>query len=415
MSCRVKNLLNPLNFALITLFLSKNRLNFAIIGQNIPKIAGLLSGSVLNAPNYTTMAKNRKISTQEFDYLAHMEPYMPNTDKNGYKTLKYTLLETIEGVFGDKWFNLKESTRQAIDYICFLSIERGFLYASPDHIAQKHGIARSTVYDALKLLRDEGLLYKANRSSKRQNGLGCAVHFFTIHPYFDHINVYLNLGWKAHEKADRKSEIAETPSVTRADSVSETPTLSLPSLDLEKRDLHINVPQPAENQIVKYVPKEINALYAGTFNFRLRFIWQKITQAWKTIRHASLDRSYLLEVGTRIIKRIYQIWKDKQHRSSEMTVDEMCAFAYKATRDSIYNTLATEYMQDYDFEENAFMGEAVRSIPQYEKICLNVYPHYDYKAVKEHVIGCLEWGFRLLKPESLRRIVTNYERYSTLT
>lgn len=383
-------------------------------GQNMPKIADIRSGSVLNAPNYTIMAKNRKISTLEFEYLANMEPYIPNTNENGYKTLKYTLLETIEGVFGDKWFNLKQSTRQAIDYICFLSIERGFLYASPDHIAQKHGIARSTVYDAMKLLRDEGLIYKANRSSKKQNGLGCAVHFFTIHPYFEHINLYLNLGWKPQEKADRKAEIAENPSVTRAENVSETPTLSLPSLDPEKRDLHINVSQPAEKQIVKYVPKEINALYAGIFNFRLRFIWQKITQAWKTIRHASLDRSYLLEVGTRIIKRIYQIWKDKQHQNIEMTVDEMCAFAYKSTRDSIYNMLATEYMVDYDSEENALMGEAVRSIPQYENICLDVYPQYDYKSVKDHVISCLEWGFRLLKPESMHRIVSNYDRYSSL-
>lgn len=375
-----------------------------------------LFGSVLNTPDYDYMAKNRKISTLEFDYLAHMEPYIPNADRNGYKDLKYSLLDTIEGVFGDKWFNLKDSTRQAIDYICFLSLERGFIYASPDHIANKYGVARSTVYEALKVLREHDILYKANRCSRKQNGLGCAVHFFTIHPYFTHIIGYLNLDWKPKEKADRKAEIAEIPCGTSALSDFEDATLSLPSLDLKEKDLHTNVSEThsEKTHVIKYVPKEINTLYAGIFNFRLRFIWQKITQAWKTIKHASLDRAYLLETGTRIIKRIYQIWKDKMNQNAEMTVDEMCAFAYKATRDSIYSTLAVEHMQDYDSEENMLMSEAVRSIPEFEKICLNIYPNYDYKSVKEHVIGCIEWAYRMMRPEAIKRIVANYDKYSSV-
>lgn len=370
-------------------------------------------------PNYNKMTKNRKVSSQEFDYLANLKPYLPETDKDGYKSLKYSLLTAIEGVFGDKWFNLKESTRQAIDYICFLSIERGFVYASPDHIASKYGISRSTVYEALKLMREEDILFKANRCSRKQNGLGCAVHFFTIHPYFAHINGYLNLGWKAKEKADWKAEIPELPTPTRDLSVSETPTLSLPSLELKNKDLHTNVIADANpklsTKIVKYVPKEINdESYARLFDFRLRFIWVKITQAWKTIKNDTLDRDFQIDIGKRIIKRIYQIWKEKIHNNSDMSLDEMCAFAYKATRDMVYGILADEHMEDYDAEEVEIMGDAVRMIPRYEEICLRVYPHYCFAEVKEHVANCILWAYPHLSTDAFDRVLQSYHWHTTL-
>ncbi|OME54003.1 hypothetical protein BSK59_15595 [Paenibacillus odorifer] len=349
--------------------------------------------------------------------MVHMEPCIPLNDKNGYKTLKYSLLDSIEGVFGDKWFNLKDSTRQAIDYICFISLERGFVYASPDHIASRYDIGRSTVYEALKVLREEDILVKANRSSRKQNGLGCAVHFFTIHPYFAHINDYLNLGWKPKEKADWKADEAETPCGTRLSSDSETSTLCLPSLDLEESkniDLQSNVSQPSSSSFIKYVPREINELYAGIFNFRLRNIWQKITQAWKTIKQSILVRADLITMGSNICKRIFQVWKEKRRDNQTMTVDEMCAFAYKSAIETFYNAMASFYMEDYDSDESKLMGEAIRSIPTYENICLKVNLDYNYEDVKEHVSSCLRWGFRMLSPESLDRIIDNYEWYTTI-
>ncbi|MCY9757779.1 hypothetical protein M5X00_26475 [Paenibacillus alvei] len=395
--------------------MAKNRSNWVKIYKKQPKTTDFLFVFGNYTPNYINMSKNRKISSLEFDYLANMKPYIPETDKDSYKALKYTMLNSIEAVFGDKWFNLKEATRQAIDYICFLSIERGFVYASPDHIATRFGIGKSTVYEALKLLREEDILFKANRCSRKQNGLGCAVHFFTIHPYFAHINGYLNLDWKAKEKADWKANIPEIPCETSVPSDLETPTLSLPSYDLKEKDLHTNVPSSSSNtSIVKYVPKEINELYAKLFDFRLRFIWVKITQAWKTIKNDTLDREFQIEIGTKIIKRIYQIWKEKTHNNSDMTIDEMCAFAYKATRDMVYGILADEHLEVYDAEEVAIMGEAVRTIPKYEEICLNVYPEYDYESVKDYVSASLEWGFSMMSPEAMNRILDNYDRYTTI-
>lgn len=361
------------------------------------------------------MSKNRKITTQEFEYLTQLPPYATKSNEDRYKNIKNSLLTSIEGVFADRWFNLKLKTREAIEYITFLSIERGFLYASPAHISEKYGIAKSTVYDALKQLRNEGILVKANRCSKKQNGLGCAMHFFTTHPYFGHINGYLNLQWKAEEKADRKAENAEIPCVASDSDDENDSTLSLPDIDLKDIDLHINVPEShsEKTHVVKYVPKEINALYAGIFDFRLRSIWQKVTQAFKTIKH-QYDRADLLQAGIKVCRRIHQIWKEKERKSQEMTIDEMCAFAYKATRDMYFSDLANEYMQDFNAEDNIAVGDAIRAIPQLENIYVSTHSDWNEKAIIDHVMLCIELQNSDLSDSAMSMIRNNYKRYSEI-
>lgn len=360
------------------------------------------------------MNKNRKLTTNEFNYLKSLVPYISRKTLKHFKAFKHMLMDEVQATFGDKWYNLSSNTREAIENICFLSVDRGFFYKTPKTIASDFSIGLSTVYKALKELRDVGLLFKANQSSGKQNGLGSAVHFFSVHPYFNDIVAFLGVDWKAEEKAQEKPEIAEIPYVASDSGDFDGSTYSLPVSDLKDLDLHTNVPDTSDHKIIKYVPREINSLYAGIFDFRLRSVWQKITQAWKSIKHASLNRAYLLEVGSQIIKRIYQIWKDHMHNKREMTVDEMCAYAYKATRDTIYTNLATQHMFDYDAEENAIMAEAVSEIPALEDICVSVNPHYDYHAIKEHVIGCIDWAYRMLSKNALARIVEHYDRYSVI-
>jgi hypothetical protein len=298
------------------------------------------------------MSKNRKISNQEFEYLLSIPPYTTKSNKKDHAELKDRLLRSVENAFQDKWYNLKSATRVAIDYICFLSVERGFVYASPDHIAEKHGIARSTVYDAIKLLRDNGVLYKANRSSRKQNGLGCAIYFFIEHPLFPLINDFLNLDWKAEENTKQKPQNPEITCQTRDSGVrkSSTYNLSFNSPNSKNRDIQSTVDQSVSISFVKYVPKEINALYANVFGERLRSVWQKITQAWKSINQSVLKRGDLITIGLGVVKRLFQHWKKHQHQCDDMTLDEMCAFAYKCARESFYHALGTLYMEDIPAE-----------------------------------------------------------------
>lgn len=368
------------------------------------------------------MTKNRKISTQQVGYLKNMPNYTTKKHENSYKPLKDALLQSLVGLFAELEKNISTRMFKVLEEITFRSVEKGFEFVSIETLSEKFEISPKTIYRNFKYLLDAKVLFKKNFSSRKHNGYGDGIYFFSAHPYFEHYNEYFGHCWitkdsdeKANEKANEKAENAEIPCVASDLSDFNAPTYSLPSLDLKEIDLHTNVQEPSpKKKIIKYVPKVINELYANIFDYRLRNVWRKITQAWKTINHVSLDRAYLLEIGTRVIKRISQIWKDKAHNDQEMTVDEMCAFAYKATRDIVYTNLATEYMQDYDCEENAIMGEVVRSIPEYEKIALSVQPDRDYKSIKEHVVECIKWGFAMLSPEALRRIVTNYDRYTTV-
>lgn len=367
----------------------------------------------------SNMTDNRKISKLELDFLKNLPPYVTKKDKNAYKALKNTLMDSIEGVFDDLGINIQKKTRDALEHMCFRSMEQGFVHTSPKYLNAEYGVGKSTVYTNLGHLLDAGILCKKNFTSKNHNGLGAAIYFFTSHPYFDYIKDHINLNWKADENANEKAEKAENLCVASDSSDSNPSTISLPSLDLndiKDIDLHTNVESSSStNKIIKYVPKAINELYAGIFDFRLRVIWQKITQAWKTIKQSALIRDDLITVGANICKRIYQIWKERMRDNQEMTIDEMAAFAYKSARETFYNTLAAMHMQDYDIEENTLMGEAVRSIPTYEKICKQVYPDYSYEAVKKHVSSCLEWGYRMLSNNSIKRIIENYDRYTTIS
>lgn len=333
-------------------------------------------------------------------------------------------MDSIEGVFGDKWFNLKESTRQAIDYICFLSIERGFVWASPDHIATKHGIGKSTVYDALKVLREEDILFKANRCSKKQNGLGCSMHFFTIHPYFDHIKGFLNIDWNPKQKADRKAEIPEIPHHTGDLGDSQTPTLSLPSHDIKDIDLQSNVLPIGQSKlstttIIKYVPKFLNEVYANVFGFRLRFIWQKITQAYKSIKQSVLNKEDLNTIGRSVVQRLLQVWKDHNRDNKEMTVDEMCAFVYTSARESFYNTIAEVFMEDLpEIEEMRELRleqfeEAKNEIAFLEDACVSKYPYASPTFIRLSVMEDMPKVFPLLLEYDLVKLEQCYDQCSS--
>lgn len=283
-----------------------------------------------------------------------------------------------------KWFNLSDKTRQAIDYICFLSVEHGYFYASPEHIAKKSGIGKSTVYETLKLMRESGVLFKVNRTSRKQNGLGSPIHFFVNHPYFEHYNSYFAFGWKPEQKADWKAENDEIPCDSKAEQVKNVPTLPLHSLYQENNiDIHTNVPQSNQPKFVKYVPQEINKKYANIFGIRLRMIWVKITQAWKTINQSTLNRNDLISIGENIIRRIFQLWKQRLHENGDMTIDEMCAFAYKASRDAFYVAIGDLHMEDMPKEKKSISDARQNRIKTQQKTRSEVLPDWMHKLKEE--------------------------------
>jgi len=105
--------------------------------------------------------------------------------KSARNHMKMEMLGSIIDVIGDKWARMSKDTKSALEYICFLAIERGFTYAGSEHVSGRYDIDSSTVRRYLSQLDKEGVISRKWRSSVKHNGRGQAVIFFTAHPYYN--------------------------------------------------------------------------------------------------------------------------------------------------------------------------------------------------------------------------------------
>jgi len=51
----------------------------------------------------------------------------------------------VIATIGEKWTRMKNETRSSLEYLCFLAIERGFVYAGSEHVGERYSIDSSTV------------------------------------------------------------------------------------------------------------------------------------------------------------------------------------------------------------------------------------------------------------------------------
>lgn len=305
------------------------------------------------------MPKNRKLTNEEVQTLLEIQDYVQN--KKDAKTVKYQLFDAIEEIMGEDWYSFKKETRNAIEFMCFLSVERGLFYAKPETIAKKHGIGKSTVYGALRVLQDKGVLVKLNRTSRTQNGLGSALYLVTLHPYFNvHAN-YLKLEKKANWKANWKAENAENPCESKDEEVKKESTYSLPSFSTKPKHMVIQSTVYAvdENDCgylskdnkdkpkwVKFVPKVLNSMFAGLYGEKLLAMWRKMTLAVKNVKLGrTLDKETIQTLGVTVLRSMMK--KDKE---VQLTEDEMCAYVYTAMKNSVLVELGNRYKESMEFD-----------------------------------------------------------------
>lgn len=299
-----------------------------------------------------------KISIAKFNELMNISPIIGDDDKEAKKELKFKLLDHVQEALADKWYNLKKATKEALQYACMRSTELGFFFCSPSHIAKKFGISVSALYTLLRELLDTNVMYKVNRTSTKHNGNGNAVYIFVNHPNFSTICDILNLNWKTNEKSDCKTESAEIPCDCKVDSDNSTPTLFLPTnlQNIKDNVKHSNVEddtdkllrrkieeaekrlaeqpyEPKTPKFIKYVPKEINEKF-GYFGSLLVDLWRKIKLAERKVNNQFMTKEIKIELACEVIQNLR-----KNSRFKEMSVDEMCAYVYKAHLNAMFHYL----------------------------------------------------------------------------
>jgi hypothetical protein len=167
------------------------------------------------------MTVSKIVSNHEFSQMISYKRYAENQSQQQKE--KKRLLELIQESFGDKYYRLKEGTKQAIDMMCWFAAERGFVFAGDDYLADRHDISDRTVRNVAKELRTMGRIVTVYRKSTKHNGRGCPIHLFVDHPYFEYWTSFLDV----HFQADFQAENAENYWESRDKEQKNDPTYNL--------------------------------------------------------------------------------------------------------------------------------------------------------------------------------------------
>ncbi|TCN16908.1 transcriptional regulator [Mesobacillus foraminis] len=194
------------------------------------------------------MTVSKIVSNTAFQQMMTYKLYSENEQQK--KAIKRQLIKSVIDAYGDTYYRLKEGTRQAIDMMCWLSAERGFVFAGDDYLGDRYDISDRTVRNVAKILRKAGVILTVYRSSTKHNGRGCPIHLFVVHPYFNHWTSLLNLDFQA----DFQAEKAETPCESKDEQPKNVSTndLSLKSINKNIR----KVPRLDSTFTASFVPKE---------------------------------------------------------------------------------------------------------------------------------------------------------------
>ena len=273
------------------------------------------------------MRKHTIIEHHQFKQILQYRPAV--TDETDRNNLKMTMLRSIIHSIGEKWARMKDETKSALEYLCFLSIERGFVFAGSHHVGERYDIDSRTVRRYILLLEQKGVIRRIWRSSTRQNGRGKAVIFFTIHPYYT--KYWKELFFSHHD--DQAHVQAENVENARIIEGSDTQNDALPYISPENNNInnnHLNV-NHSDNKptFVKFVSKEVNRLVCGLFNAEtLKQAWNRVTLAFRKAVQTfgniiTNDDRKKVAIATFVSLKQYFMRK-KGH----MHADEICALAY---------------------------------------------------------------------------------------
>lgn len=274
------------------------------------------------------MRKHTIIEHNQFKQILQYRPAV--TDEADRNRLKMDMLQSIIQAIGEKWHRMKQETKSALEYLCFLSIERGFVYAGSQHVGDRHNIDSRTVRRYILLLEQKGIVRRLWRSSNKQNGRGKAVIFFTAHPYYSKYWKTLFFSHCDDQARVQAESVQNDRKIEGSDKQNLALPYDLPNSNINKNINHLNVNHSGKKgSFVKFVSKEVNRIANGLFNAEtIKSAWNRVTLAFRKalkrfgdiVTHA--DRKRIAIVTFRGLKDYFMRAK------GNMQSDEICALAY---------------------------------------------------------------------------------------
>ncbi|MDD9149316.1 hypothetical protein OYT88_12270 [Sporolactobacillus sp. CQH2019] len=205
------------------------------------------------------------------------------TKKNEKQSYKNQLMNIIQNSYGDKWFRLKQGTRDMLSFIVFLSAEKGFVYSSANYLAAAYDITPATVRTAVRYLRKHQIIYIAHRRLGHFNLPGKAVLFFSQHPYFQtYYSPYFHTG------------IPENAEQTVAEGGKTVSTYALPK-ELFKdssKDRQADQISDSIGEIPDSIPEGFRRAYKRYFPIRVQSINRLYRIAHKQFWKANIEKCH---------------------------------------------------------------------------------------------------------------------------
>ncbi|AWG44846.1 hypothetical protein BEH_26180 (plasmid) [Priestia filamentosa] len=287
------------------------------------------------------------------DDFSRMQNYESYTKTNSeQKQMKYKLLNIVESVFGDSFARLKQETRDAIDMICFLATNNGFVYAKDTYFAEKHAVSARTIRRVMKTLEDAGKIVKTHRSSSKHNGRGAAVYFFVDHPSFAHWQQYFGFD----VQADVQAENAEIPCESKSEESKKVSTYYLPNNYIKDHFMYKTIP------FIKGVPKLINQTFKDLFKESLKDLYLRVRMASQKVCQSvsiTLSKKDIQSIAYESIHALFTYTK-----THSMNLEEQCKLVYRIALNKFNELVQPEDKKD----EEKSIGVAPRKIVRKEML-----------------------------------------------
>ncbi|QAA22461.1 helix-turn-helix domain-containing protein [Sporolactobacillus terrae] len=143
------------------------------------------------------------------------------------KSIKDKFLNSIISFYGDRYYRLKQGTRDALDWLCFLAHNKGYCYASQTYLAE-NGVSERTIRRIMKNLQQASIIFIAYRRKGHFNCCGKPVYFFVQHPYFTEWCKLLNINVPDNDRDNSHHNSSENGSTMGENDSFQESTYSLP-------------------------------------------------------------------------------------------------------------------------------------------------------------------------------------------
>lgn len=195
------------------------------------------------------MRKNTILINDDFKSIIQYKPIVSDNDSESRNKIKMDMLDSIISTITiDKWQRMKSSVKSCLEYMTFLSIERGFSWIAPETVAERYSVNPATIRRYISYLAKMGIISRLWRASSKRNSRGCVCCFFHSHPYFER---YWHDKFFMHENA--RNEV-KNESIKNAESTKENdrfPVSTISSPDF--KDLSTN-----KRQDLNYFPQKVS-------------------------------------------------------------------------------------------------------------------------------------------------------------